>query len=154
MPEAPLLECNVPLKGSVLKDEYAHYKVRVEGKQSVVKIKLVALHGDPDVSAEPNCARLMLGAHTLVSALCRQRPLSAPGQVKLHVEKERSRRRCGHNILLRRAVCSRFLVYRRARCNASRFFAQGGVERCGHCAGWKHAVAGPEPFEQCDARRG
>jgi hypothetical protein len=51
MPEAPLLECNVAAKGKVQMDEYAYFKVRVEGKQSVVKVKLVALHGDPDVSA-------------------------------------------------------------------------------------------------------
>jgi hypothetical protein len=51
MPEAPLLECNVAVKGKVQTDEYAYFKVRVEGKQSVVKVKLVALHGDPDVSA-------------------------------------------------------------------------------------------------------
>jgi hypothetical protein len=56
MPEAALLECNVPVKGSVQKDDYAYYKVRVEGKQSVVKIKLVALHGDPDVSGVTSCA--------------------------------------------------------------------------------------------------
>ena len=51
MPEAPLLECNVATKGTVQKDEYAYFKVRVEGKQSVVKVKLASLHGDPDVSA-------------------------------------------------------------------------------------------------------
>ena len=55
MPEAPALENNVPEKGTVNRDEYAYYKVRVEGKQSVVKVKLVALHGDPDVSAGVLC---------------------------------------------------------------------------------------------------
>ncbi len=50
MPEVPLLDCNVATRGSVAVNEYAYYKVRVEGKQSVVKVKLVALHGDPDVS--------------------------------------------------------------------------------------------------------
>lgn len=50
MPELPLMECNVATKGTVQKDHYSYYKIRVEGKQSVVKVKLVALHGDPDVS--------------------------------------------------------------------------------------------------------
>jgi hypothetical protein len=45
----------VPVKGTVNKDDYAYFKVRVEGKQSVVKIKLVALHGDPDVSTGALC---------------------------------------------------------------------------------------------------
>ena len=49
------MENNVPEKGTVNRDEYAYYKVRVEGKQSVVKVKLVALHGDPDVSAGVLC---------------------------------------------------------------------------------------------------
>ncbi len=57
MPEAPLLECNVATKGSVRLNDYAYFKVRVEGKQSVVKVKLVALSGDPDVSAVIVCAR-------------------------------------------------------------------------------------------------
>ena len=57
MPEIPLLDCNVAIKSTVKTDEYAYFKVRVEGKQSVVKVKLVALHGDPDVSAMVGCAR-------------------------------------------------------------------------------------------------
>jgi hypothetical protein len=57
MPEAPLLDCNVATKGSVRLNDYAYFKVRVEGKQSVVKVKLVALSGDPDVSAVIVCAR-------------------------------------------------------------------------------------------------
>jgi hypothetical protein len=53
LPEAPLVACNESVRGTVEKDAYAYYKVKVEGKQSVVKIKLAALHGDPDVSACP-----------------------------------------------------------------------------------------------------
>ena len=94
MPEAPALENNVPEKGTVNRDEYAYYKVRVEGKQSVVKVKLVALHGDPDVSAGVLCiarVRWNMLLIRLPSALCRKWPLSAPGQIQQHLEKERAR---------------------------------------------------------------
>ena len=69
MPEAPLLECNVATKGTVQKDEYAYFKVRVEGKQSVVKVKLASLHGDPDVSASFTLFRTQKMSFFLIIAL-------------------------------------------------------------------------------------
>ena len=51
LPEAPLVANHESVRGTVEKDAYKYFKLKVEGKQSVVKIKLAALHGDPDVRA-------------------------------------------------------------------------------------------------------